>query len=116
MEAEHCDLNSQSRESGAAQYGTIAGNLHNHIVERNANPIVWALSRPLSATNIGINLYAFNPDAGGTQMKQLVKIAAGTWPSFQGNINQPPVVANGEVFVASDHQLQIFGLKATKKK
>jgi hypothetical protein len=49
-------------------------------------------------------------------MKQLVKIAAGTWPSFQGNINQPPVVANGEVFVASDHQLQIFGLKATKKK
>jgi len=81
-----------------------------------ANPIVWATGRPLSTTNITVNLYAFNPDAGGAQMKQLLKIAAGTWPVFTGNINQPPVVANGEVFLASDHQLQIFGLKAGKDK
>jgi hypothetical protein len=91
-------------------YTTISSN-------GTANPIVWATGRPLSPTNITVNLYAFNPDAGGAQMKQLVKIAAGTWPVFTGNINQPPVVANGEVFLASDHQLQIFGLKAgTNKK
>jgi hypothetical protein len=80
-----------------------------------ANPIVWALARPVSPSNTAVNLYAFNPDAGGVHMKQLVKLSAGSWPSFHGNLNEPPVVANGQVFVASDHQLQIFGLKPGKK-
>jgi hypothetical protein len=31
-----------------------------------------------------------------------------------GNSNQVPVVANGKVYVASNKQLQIFGLKQTK--
>jgi hypothetical protein len=35
---------------------------------------------------------------------------AGTWPSTGGNANIVPVVANGEVFVASFRQLSIFGL------
>ncbi len=55
-------------------------------------------------------------------MKKLFNAAAGTWPNLQGNANLVPVVANGLVFVASNQQLQIFGLtgadakKTTKKK
>ena len=44
-------------------------------------------------------------------MQQLFKGTAGVWPSFFGNSNLVPVVANGKVFVASYMQLQIFGLK-----
>jgi len=76
-----------------------------------ANPIIWALSRPLSPLKTNINLYAFNPRSGGRTMQQLFKGTAGVWPSFFGNSNLVPVVANGKVFVASYMQLQIFGLK-----
>lgn len=68
-----------------------------------SNPIIWAVSR-----GTPLYLYAFDPNSvtSGT-MKQLVKITAGG-----GNQNTVPVVANGEVFVGSTNQLQIFGLKA----
>jgi hypothetical protein len=79
-----------------------------------SNPIIWALSRPLSSTSTKIFLYALNPDAGGTTMTQLFKAAAGAWPNYGGDANIVPVVANGQVFVASEKQLQIFGLKAGK--
>jgi hypothetical protein len=85
-----------------------------------ANPIIWALSRPPYKN---IFLYAFNPDSGtkGTAIKQLFEASAGSWPNLGGNANLIPVVANGQVFVATYKQLQIFGLtgkqaKATKKK
>jgi len=78
-----------------------------------SNAIVWALSRPASKTQPSIYLYAFNPSAGKT-MTQLFKGVAGSWPAFTGNSNLVPVVANGEVFVASSKQLQIFGLKILK--
>jgi hypothetical protein len=39
--------------------------------------------------------------------------AAGNWPNLTGNANLVPVVANGQVFVASNKQLQIFGLLPT---
>ena len=73
------------------------------------NTIIWALSRPLSRTNPTIYLYAFNPDSGAN-IKPLFSAPAGEWPNFTGNSNLVPVVANGEVFVASHNQLQIFGL------
>jgi len=76
-----------------------------------ANPIIWALSHPLSPLKTTINLYAFNPRSGGPTMQQLFKGTAGVWPSFFGNSNLVPVVANGKVFVASYMRLQIFGLK-----
>src|SRR5579872_1073436 len=76
-----------------------------------SNVIVWALSHPASSSSPAIYLYAFNPDSGAT-MKTLFMHQAGTWPNFGGNSNLVPVVANGEVFVASHNQLQIFGLKA----
>ncbi len=80
----------------------------------NSNTIVWALSRPLSRSQTRIFLMAFNPDTGST-MTQLFKGAAGSWPNYSGNSNTVPVVANGQVFVASNKQLQIFGLKASSK-
>jgi hypothetical protein len=56
-------------------------------------------------------LFAFSPDAGGSKMTQLFKGGAGSWPNTGGNSNLVPVVANGQVYVAGNKQLQIFGLK-----
>ncbi len=74
-----------------------------------ANPIIWALSHPPYKY---IYLYAYTPDSGknGTAIKQLFSTATGTWPNLGGNANLVPVVANGQVFVATYKQLQIFGL------
>jgi hypothetical protein len=74
-----------------------------------SNAVIWALSRPKSASSDAIHLYAFNPDSGST-LKPIYNTSAGTWPNVNGNANLVPVVANGEVFVASDKQLDIFGL------
>jgi hypothetical protein len=82
----------------------------------SANPIIWALSRPVSQSNSAITLYAFNPDAGGKTLTPLFHANAGAWPNYNGDSNQVPIVANGKVYVASNKQLQIFGLKAQKKK
>jgi hypothetical protein len=67
-----------------------------------------------------LSLYAFNPDGGKKKItvKQIFRMRAGAWPNLGGNANLVPVVANGQVFVASNKQLQIFGLigpKASKK-
>jgi hypothetical protein len=80
----------------------------------NTNIIIWALShQPASAPAAPIFLYAFNPEAmTGSTMTQLAKIQGGNWPNTGGNSNLVPVVANGQVFVASNKQLRIFGLKA----
>jgi hypothetical protein len=81
----------------------------------SSNPIIWALSHPHSSSEPKIYLYAFNP-LTGINMTQIFKGFAGAWPNIGGNSNLIPVVANGEVFVASNKQLQIFGLKAATKK
>jgi|HubBroStandDraft_6_1064221.scaffolds.fasta_scaffold01416_6 hypothetical protein len=76
-----------------------------------ANPIIWAISRPLSANNGSpISLYAFNAESGGGTPTKLFQATAGSWPNMTGNANLIPVVANGLVFVASNQQVQIFGL------
>jgi hypothetical protein len=81
-----------------------------------ASPIIWALSRPTNASGNPIYLYAFNPESlKGTTMTTLFHRAAGAWPNTGGNANLVPVVSNGEVFVGSNAQLQIFGLKAASK-
>lgn len=74
------------------------------------NPIIWALAHPISVTSSAITLYAFNPEVSGSSMSVLFKGSAGDWPN-KGNANLVPVVANGYVYVASNRQLQIFGLK-----
>jgi hypothetical protein len=82
----------------------------------NSNPIIWALSRPTKAKGNPIFLYAFNPESVTSGvMQELVKVQAGNWPNIHGNPNLIPVVDNGEVFVASYEQLQIFGIKSANK-
>ena len=49
-------------------------------------------------------------------MAQLFKGLGGYWPNLGGNSNLVPVVANGDVFIASNQELQIFGLKPAAKK
>ena len=49
-------------------------------------------------------------------MKKLFSGTPGAWPNLTGNANLVPVVANGQVFVASNQQLQIFGLTGAKTK
>ena len=78
-----------------------------------ASPIIWALTRPLGGGATALGLYAFNPESGKT-MTQIFHSNAGAWPNLGGNSNQAPVVANGKVYVASNKQLQIFGLKQAK--
>jgi len=85
----------------------------------SANPIIWALSHPPRTKAAPIYLFAFDPESGGSTLKQLFSGNAGAWPNLTGNANLVPVVANGLVFVASNKQLQVFGLtrgKPTKKK
>jgi hypothetical protein len=78
-----------------------------------ASPIIWALSRPPNLSKkYPIYLYAFDPESATKTMPHLFYANAGNWPNTGGNANLVPVVANGEVFVASYKQLQIFGLTA----
>jgi hypothetical protein len=82
-----------------------------------ANPIIWALSRPVNNSPAALKLFAFNPDSvKASTMKQLFRATAGLWPNLGGNSNLVPVVANGQVFVASNKQLRVFGLIGTKTK
>lgn len=77
------------------------------------SPIIWAISRPPNISKkYPISLYAFNPEVSTSTMPHIFKAVAGNWPNTGGNANLVPVVANGEVFVASYKQLQIFGLTA----
>src|SRR5580698_6481258 len=82
-----------------------------------ADPIIWAVSRPPNTTRGPVELFALNPESGSTT-RVLFHGTAGNWPNLGGNANLVPVVANGQVFVASYKQLRIFGLAAapTKKK
>jgi hypothetical protein len=77
--------------------------------------IVWAVSRPVTASPGTVNLFAFDPSTiQSGQMAQLYSGAAGTWPNSTSNANIVPMVANGRVYVASYKQLEIFGLGAPK--
>jgi hypothetical protein len=78
-----------------------------------SSPIIWALSRAQSASKSPIYLFAFNPDTG-TAMTTLFRTTAGNWPYVGGNANLVPVVANGQVFVASHKELRIFGLTGAR--
>jgi hypothetical protein len=74
--------------------------------------IVWFVERPASSSDqdpgTPITLWAF---AASNLAQPLVSIAAGTWThAVNSNANLVPTVANGRVYVASNQQLQIFGL------
>jgi hypothetical protein len=71
--------------------------------------IIWAVGRPAGIGN-HVTLWAFNGTARSGRLPVLWSGPAGSWSSLQYNANLVPTVANGKVYVASDHQLAIFGL------
>ncbi len=77
--------------------------------------IIWAVSRPNGtpppAAAANVSLYAFAGKPSGGTLATLFTATAGTWPNTGGNANIVPVAADGKVFVASNKQLTIFGLK-----
>ena len=107
-EAEH-------RRSRRDQLGQTGGFFTSVSSNGNANPIIWALSRPTSLTPPSMHLYAFNPESGKA-MAPLFKAVAGNWPNQGGNSNQVPMIANGMVYVGSYKQLKMFGLKPAAMK
>ena len=74
--------------------------------------IVWFVQKPSTSSDhdpgTPVTLRAF---AASDLTQQLVAIPAGTWThAVNSNANLVPTVANGKVYVASNKQLQIFGL------
>ena len=72
--------------------------------------VVWAVGRA-SGADLHVSLYAFNATPSGGTLPLLWSGAAGSWPNKDGNSNIVPTVANGRVYVASNRQLQIFGIR-----
>jgi len=99
--------------SAAISTGQDGGFFTSISSNKNANYIIWALSRPLSQSAPAITLYAFAPNTQG-KLNLIFSGTAGQWPNFTGNSNQLPTIANGKVYVGSNQQLQIFGLLSTK--
>ncbi len=83
----------------------------------NSGAIIWALARP-EKVHGSITLFAFTsePPSSGSQLETLFQAAAGSWEESNSNANLVPVVANGKVYVASDRQLDIFGLLGAQGK
>ncbi len=74
--------------------------------------IIWFVQRPASSSDqdpgTPVTLTAFS---ASNLAQPLVSMAAGTWThAVNSNANITPTVANGRVYVASNQQLQIFGL------
>jgi len=67
--------------------------------------VIWAVGRPVNSSPAHVQLYAFSE-----QGSQLFAGVAGTWPNSGATSNIVPVVANGQVYVASYKNLSIFGL------
>jgi len=73
--------------------------------------IVWFVQRPSSSSDSDpgtpVTLYAFD----ASTLHQLFSTQAGTWThAVNANANLVPTVANGKVYVASNKQVEIFGL------
>jgi iron transport multicopper oxidase len=74
------------------------------------SPIIWAVTRPISATDTRVWLYAFAPSSDNTTLTQIFVAQAGSWSPANAHSHTVPVVANGLVYVAGESQLMIFGL------
>ena len=72
-------------------------------------PIIWAVSRPLSSSSTGVDLYAFSGLAvNGSYPLLFGPTQVGSWPNLGGNANIVPTVSNGLVYVASNKLLTIL--------
>jgi hypothetical protein len=109
----------QTATSGSIGSGQDAGfftSVSSNGTGGSADPIIWAVSRPTTKgtakSPAPIGLWAFKGQPKGSTLQQLFQGTAGGWftPGHNANANIVPVVANGEVFVASYKQLRVFGL------
>ncbi len=78
--------------------------------------VAWFIQKPQSSSDSDpgtpITLMAYD---ASNLAKQLFSASAGTWThAVNSNANVVPTVANGKVYVASNRQLQIFGLLPPK--
>jgi hypothetical protein len=72
--------------------------------------IIWTVGRPDTISTAAITLYAFAATPTSGTLPLLFSSQAGSWNNVSANADIMPVVANGQVFVASNKQLTIFGL------
>ena len=72
--------------------------------------IIWALGLPAATPNT-LTLYAFSSTPSNGTFQLLNQVAAGVWNSTL-TVPSVPVVANGQIYVASDGELTILGLTA----
>ena len=72
--------------------------------------IIWAAGRA-SGSGFDIRLYAFDATPSGVNLPLIWSGVAGNWPNIRANANIVPTIANGRVYVASNKELQIFGLR-----
>ena len=106
-----------SASIGSGQDAGFFASVSSNGTGASSDPIIWAVSRPTTtgtAKSPGpIGLWAFKGQPTGSSLQQLYQGTAGGWftPWNNANANIVPVVANGEVFVASYKQLRAFGLK-----
>jgi hypothetical protein len=78
-------------------------------------PIIWAVSRPISNSSNGVNLYGFSGSAvGGSYPLLFGPTKVGSWLSVGAhNANIVPTISNGRVYVAAWRLLTILNLKVT---
>jgi hypothetical protein len=76
-------------------------------------PIIWAVSRPLTISSNGINLYGFSGASVNGKYDPLLfgPMKVGSWPNLGANANLVPTVSNGRVYVAAWRSLTILSLK-----
>jgi hypothetical protein len=71
--------------------------------------MIWAVGRAAGADH-HITLYAYSAAPNSGALTLLWSGVAGSWSNTGGFSNIAPTIANGHVYVASDIQLQIFGI------
>jgi outer membrane protein assembly factor BamB len=97
------------KESASPTLNGSAGFFTSVSSNGSQNAIIWAVDRPANGNPAEVTLYAYDPATASV----VFSAAAGTWPNASdGNPNIVPVVANGQVYVASYKQLTIWGLPA----
>jgi outer membrane protein assembly factor BamB len=72
--------------------------------------IIWAVARPRSAFGLGFILAAFDPSQNSP--RPLFIGSPGIWPNNYANPNIVPMVANGQIYIASYRELSIYGIGA----
>jgi hypothetical protein len=99
--------------SGSPQDGGIFTSVSS---QGSANVVIWAVTRPSGTADASgaypMSLFAFSEASTNGRLTQLYQGVAGEWgpESMSGNANTVPVVANGQVYIATYKQLRIFGL------